>query len=584
LAGAAANLDRLRQAVFALTLVISAPASLGMIFGAQQAFIQPEKMPLLRVLLGCWLLVIPVLWVVSRRSKPVYAYLGQIAGAYVVLAVVFQCLNVSRFELLGMHFLYQSALMLEALVLLPFAACAWVEILSVAMMVAEALTNIPADPKGASAILALTMPLTALLALTLFASYLLDRYYRRLAEFQLELARQNARLEEEVARRSGIISTQQGHIFQLQKMEAIGRLAGGVAHDFNNLLTPILGCASALVQSSEPGGDVHEAAELIERAGWRAAQLTRQLLGFARRGKLQTVPVDLDKVVHEVGEVVARTNDKRIEQAFELGAPVLALGDPSQLHQVVLNLALNACDAMPQGGRLTFATRVEDLDAAAAAPLEGLGAGRYLVLSVGDTGTGIAPEVRSRIFEPFFTTKAAGQGTGMGLAMVYGIVKNHGGHVGLTTELGKGTTFQVRLPATVREEPQPDARAKTVAKGRGRILVVDDEPLVCASAARILRKLGYQVDMAADGLEAIGIYRQHRGEIDLVLLDFSMPKMTGRECFLALKEIDPKVRALLSSGFGLDGALQDVMAEGMAGFVQKPYAIQELSEAIQRVL
>jgi CheY-like chemotaxis protein len=290
-------------------------------------------------------------------------------------------------------------------------------------------------------------------------------------------------------------------------------------------------------------------------------------------------------IFNEVGDVLRATAGKHLDITYALAAsPATVLGDPSQLHQIILNLAINARDAIAESGGIGFATRLEELDASAAARFEGLKPGRYLVLTVSDTGSGIAAEVRGRIFEPFFTTKELGEGTGMGLAMVYGIVQNHGGHIELTTAVGRGTTFEVRLPATLEAARALEPAGVEAQRGSGRILVVDDEEVVRLTVAHLLKTLGYQVAMASDGDEAIRHFRTHHGQIDLVILDFALPRMNGRECFSALKQIDPQVKALLSSGYGLDGELQEALAEGMAGFVQKPYVISQVAEAIRRVL
>ena len=366
-----------------------------------------------------------------------------------------------------------------------------------------------------------------------------------------------------------------------QKMDAIGNLAGGVAHDFNNLLTGILGQAELLRFSSAPGDRVRESVEMIEKAARRAAQLTQQLLGFARRGKNQNIPVDVHAVAREVASLLRRTAGSNIAicEEFEASNPWI-LGDPEQLQQVVLNLAVNARDAMPRGGEMTFGTAsapFSDPSRADGAP--------HLEFFVRDTGCGIPEEAREQIFDPFFTTKEQGKGTGMGLPMVYGIVKNHGGFVRFDTEVGRGTTFRIFLPLTeVPAGAEPAADETPAVAGRGRVLVVDDEEVVREVAAQYLLVLGYDVLTARDGVEAVELYRRHGGAIDLVLIDMMMPRMDGRDCFRALKAMNPEVRAILSTGFGMNSAAQEVLDEGVAGFVQKPYGIQQLAEAVARVL
>ena len=378
----------------------------------------------------------------------------------------------------------------------------------------------------------------------------------------------------------------QAQLAQSQKMEAIGTLAGGVAHDFNNILTGILGHAQLLKLEGGQNERVLAAADTIEKASHRAAELTRKLLGFARRGKHQNVPVDLQGTIQEVIGLLGPTLDKNIAiQCRFCEEKSTSLGDPGQLQQVILNLAVNARDAMPHGGSLTFSTSMTELGEEEARKLGAPATGPYLVVSVSDTGTGIPEDVRARIFEPFFTTKERGKGTGMGLAMVYGIVKNHGGMIRVDSELGKGTTFGIYLPvaeaAAAADAPAPTERAVT---GAGRVLVVDDEEVVRDVATGYLRHLGYQVVTASDGQAAVEYYAVHHAEIDLVLIDMVMPRLGGRDCFRAMREIDPAVRAVLTTGYGFNVAAQEILDEGVLGFVQKPYELAQLSEVVASAL
>jgi len=375
---------------------------------------------------------------------------------------------------------------------------------------------------------------------------------------------------------------------QAQKLEAIGLLAGGVAHDFNNLLVGIVGYSDVLGRSSEPGTLAAEAAQVIGQASRRASELTRQLLAFARKGKQREEPVDLHALMTEVGALLARTIGKDIEVVCRPLAPrATVVGDPSQLHQVVLNLGVNARDAMPRGGTLTMETRLETLDEARAWPLA-LAPGRYVVLAVRDTGVGIPPEVRQRLFEPFFTTKAEDKGTGMGLAMVYGIVKSHGGAVQVESAEGRGSTFEVwfpeagerdHLPAPEVPSPTPGLMAAVQASG-ALVLVVDDEETVRRTAARMLRALGLRTAQAAGGPEALEWLRAHPGEASAVLLDFGMPGMDGLTCFRRLRELEPRLPVLVSSGYAEGGQIQVMLDEGGALPLPKPYTGDELARAV----
>ena len=390
---------------------------------------------------------------------------------------------------------------------------------------------------------------------------------------------------------------------EAQKMEAVGQLAGGIAHDFNNLLTGVL-CNAQLLKSA-PGAakDVYETADVIEKAARRAAELTAQLLGFARRGKRQDVPVDLGSTIRTVVRLMSGTLDPRTAVATALPREaVWAQGDPAQMEQVALNLAMNARDAMPGGGRLTLSAEPVDLDAAACAGRPKTKPGRYAVLSVSDTGRGVPEDIRDRIFEPFFTTKPKGKGTGMGLPMVYGIARNHGGWVEVESAVGHGSTFRVYLlsppsapaDARVAERDRRASRRRKAAgaKPPGRppvpqaacVLVVDDDEFVRHALTRMLTGMGYSVVTASSGREAIATYGLFGPSVDVVILDMVMPDLDGRECFRALRRLDPNIRAILCTGGPADGARRDILEEGMAGFIQKPYRPEQLSEAIAEAL
>jgi len=381
----------------------------------------------------------------------------------------------------------------------------------------------------------------------------------------------------------------EAQLLQAQKMEAIGSLAGGVAHDFNNLLTGILGYADLLKCKAEPGSEVFLAAGVIQEAADRASQLTTQLLGFARKGKNLTVPVDIHKTIDHVTSFLERTLDKRI-RIRKSSAPVSAsvVGDPVQLEQFLMNLAVNARDAMPEGGDLIFSTEIAVLDQAYCASRPGVSPGNYVRIEVSDTGVGIPKEHLGKIFDPFFTTKEQGKGTGLGLSMVFGIVKNHGGAIEVESEPGVGTLFRIYLPFAAREEERGEADftppADPAATGKGWILLIDDQDTVREVCSAMLSTLGYRVRTACDGREGVDCYRRFGEDIDLVIVDMIMPNLDGRECFRQIKEMNPEVRAILSSGFSLDGAVQEIMDEGILCFIQKPYRMEQLSQTVSRAL
>jgi CheY-like chemotaxis protein len=374
-----------------------------------------------------------------------------------------------------------------------------------------------------------------------------------------------------------------------QKMEAIGSLAGGIAHDFNNLLTGILGYANLLKVKATPGSEVLKAANVIQDAADRASQLTAQLLGFARKGKNLAVPVDINRIIEEVTGILERTMDPRI-RIVKRFAPinVMVIGDPTQMQQLLMNMAVNARDAMPEGGVLTFSTslaRVNDLNTGSSAAR--LAAGSYAKIELSDTGTGIPAENIEKIFDPFFTTKEQGKGTGLGLAMVFGIVKNHGGHVEVESTVGAGTLFRIFLPLAddlgKAEETIPAVSAGGET-GRGHVLLIDDQEVVREVCSAMLQALGYMVSTASDGREGVDHYRRCGRDIDLVIIDMIMPNMGGRDCLREIKALNPGVRAILSTGFSIDGAVQEIIDEGVSGFIQKPYRLEQLSHAVSMAM
>jgi len=372
---------------------------------------------------------------------------------------------------------------------------------------------------------------------------------------------------------------------QAQKLEAIGELASGVAHDFNNLLTAILGYTDLLRSAARPGDLAYEAAEVIQKAGERAQQLAARLLGFARRGKAQDAAVDLHALLREVCELLQRTLPKNISLLERYDAErAVTRGDPGQLHQVFLNLALNARDAMPEGGVLMVRTEVVSVETDSFRELGTARPGPHVKISVADTGIGIPPEHLPHLFKPFFTTKQSLGGTGMGLAMVYGIVKNHGGAVRVNSRPGQGSVFEVYLPV-VDEEPAvtPPARERA-GRGEGTILVVDDEPMVARATVRLLESLGYRAAYVDDPRQVVPMLQQDPELFDLIILDMQMPGMSGPECLAAIRQVRPDLPVLVTSGYAGEGAIARVQEAGAAGFVPKPYSLPQLAEAVRRAL
>jgi signal transduction histidine kinase len=395
------------------------------------------------------------------------------------------------------------------------------------------------------------------------------------AKVVLEIAeRERAEREREALREQ---------LHQARKLEAVGRLAGGIAHDFNNLLVAVMGNAELLLDEAPAGSSLREGLEAIVRAAQRAASLTTQLLEFARKEKPKSQEVRVDALIGELRNLLRRTLDPRIEILCEPSAgDLVVVGDSSQLHTALLNLATNARDAMPAGGALRLATR--QAPAPQPGELEGAGtAEAWIELEVGDTGCGMRAEVAERAFEPFFTTKPQGQGTGLGLATVFGIVRAHGGLVRLSSEPGQGTAVRMLLPARkARAEAAPPRHAGAGSRlaSPGLLLIVDDDEAARATAVAIVRRAGWEVLEARDGIEGLEVARSHVGRLRLVLADLRMPRLDGRAMLKALRPLAPALPALLVTGFAEPDELRELEDLATAGVISKPYSVETLLGAI----
>jgi two-component system, cell cycle sensor histidine kinase and response regulator CckA len=373
---------------------------------------------------------------------------------------------------------------------------------------------------------------------------------------------------------------------QAHKMEAIGRMAGGVAHDFNNLLTIVLGNLSLACSSFAVGDPNRNLVEFAETASWRAAELVKRLLGFSQQARLMLKPLSVNSLLRETVKLLQRIVDPRITLHCDLDPniwPVYA--DGAQLNDVFLNICLNARDAMPHGGRLSVQTRNITIDEDYVRSHVDAAPGEFVRLHFNDTGHGIPLEIQDRIFEPFFTTKEPGKGTGLGLAMVFGIVRQHRGWIECRSEVNEGTSFELYLPRCTKEIAKPtNSSGPAAPRGTGEtILLVDDDAMVRDFAERVLRGHGYRVMIAEDGKQAVEVFRRQQDQIDLVILDLTMPRLSGQDALHQLVQIKPGVRVILISGYFTEGALP-AGNDRVLGVVGKPYRIEELLTIVRSAL
>ncbi|MBU4260098.1 MAG: response regulator [Desulfobacteraceae bacterium] len=377
----------------------------------------------------------------------------------------------------------------------------------------------------------------------------------------------------------------ESQVQQARQMESIGTLAGGIAHDFNNLLMGIQGYTSLMLNDLDPGDDHYNKLKSIEKQVKSGAELSAQLLGFARGGKYDVKPTDINKLLKKSAEMFGRTKKEiTIREKYASDLWIVEV-DRGQIEQVLLNLFVNAWQAMPDAGDIYLETSNVVFSRSHAKPHE-VKSGEYVRISVTDTGIGMDEETASRVFDPFFTTKGVERGTGLGLASAYGIVKNHGGMINVYSELGYGSTFNIYLPAVdAKVEQILFYDEEEVKHGREEvILLVDDEKVILDVGEELLNALGYKVFLASGGNEAIEIYKENKDKINLVILDMVMPGMGGGETYKVLKSINPDIKAMLSSGYNISGEAAEIMKHGVNDFIQKPFTMTKLSHKIRNIL
>lgn len=377
-------------------------------------------------------------------------------------------------------------------------------------------------------------------------------------------------------------------LLQAQKMEAVGTLAGGIAHDFNNMLQAISGYVQLLLMKKEIKDTNRLYLNQIDKSSLKAAELTKQLLIFSRKVESKLRAVDLNQEIKGVHKLFQRTISKMIDIELHLAENLkLINADPVQLEQIVMNLGLNARDAMPDGGKLTFETKNVVLDQAYCRTHLDIVPGEYVELKISDTGHGMDKEILEHIFEPFYTTKETGKGTGLGLAIVYGLVESHGGHIMCYSEPGQGTIFNIHFPAIsmgeAGQEQEPEEEA-VIRGGHETVLIVDDEEAIRDQGREMLNKYGYTAITAESGEKAIEIYEKEKDRIDLVILDIGMPGMGGYKCLEQLVKIDPEIKVIIASGYATGDRMEELLKSGATDFIDKPYRLTDMLKKVREVL
>ena len=413
----------------------------------------------------------------------------------------------------------------------------------------------------------------------------------------LDVSISASRVDDHQGKRSGVLVTfrdiserksLEAQLLHAHKMEAIGTLAGGIAHDFNNILQAISGYSQILMMGKKTADPDYSKLEAIERSSHKASELTKQLLVFSRKAQSALRQMDLNHSIRMACRMLERTIPKMIRIELKLDKSLKYINaDAVQIEQIVMNLGINARDAIPEGGRLILETRNVYLDESYCMTHVGSVAGEYVQMRITDTGCGMDAWVLEHIFEPFFTTKETGKGTGLGLAMVYGIVKNHGGYIHCSSQPGEGTCFEIYFPtlqAVAAERTEKQTPDHHVAGGNEKILLVDDEITILEVVKDMLDRFGYATLTAKSGEEAIEIFESRKGPIDLVVLDLNMPGIGGHKCLEELLKLDTAVKVIIASGYSADKKVRETLRAGAAGFIHKPYKYEDMLQKVREVL
>jgi len=588
----ASNIEAFRGFFFRTLLAVSACAALVVALGDQSIYHIPAVLPGMRVILLAWVALHAILYFMSRKERAAgAAYLVYVYSAFVILTIVFQSIATTLFDKAAYQLPQNYSLLFVGLLLLPRGRYLVFSTVVCGTVLVWTLLNygILSPPVGEIAISALVIHTLGQWFLSIIASMLMDSYFRQMLDSRAQLAQHNERLAEEVAAKAEIIRQQQERLFQSQKMEAIGQLAGGIAHDFNNLLTIIQGNAELLVRGLPEDSSLNAYADEIIDAGRSSAELIQRLLAFSRRQVMELRVVNLNAVVEKSRQMLARIvgDDISLESSLDPSVGTVR-ADISQIEQVIINLVVNARDAMPNGGRISIITAPYVVKEGEPGPGMGLPQGRYAALSITDTGAGMAEDVIPRVFEPFFTTKESGKGTGLGLATVYGIVKQLGGEIELKSRLGQGSSFTIYLPVVSGASDAVPVKTPSLtaapAGGSETVLLVEDKEKVRKLVAEILRTGGYTVLDTGVPADAPDLLSEYMGHVHLLCTDVMMPGMSGVELAAKIREISPATRLLFMSGYADKALVQKEILDAGLPFIDKPFTPERFLGKVRQVL
>jgi CheY-like chemotaxis protein len=368
-------------------------------------------------------------------------------------------------------------------------------------------------------------------------------------------------------------------------MEAVGTLAGGIAHDFNNILSAVIGFTEMAMEDAPPDTALHHNMEQVLQAGLRAKHLVQQILAFSRQSEHEMKPVQLDRIIREACDLLRASLPTTIDIHTDIQTDAFTMGDPTQMHQVLMNLCTNAGHAMrDRGGKLSIMLREATVDEIQDTRLPGMNAEAYLQIVVQDTGHGIPPNIMDRIFDPFFTTKEHAEGTGMGLSVAHGIIKSHGGSIDVESQPGQGTIFRIYLPKILRLTKDDHRNAPPLPSGNERVLFVDDETMLVDMSRQILQRLGYQVTACTSSVEALQHFQNDPSAFDLIITDMTMPHMTGKELATEILKINPALPIILCTGFSETISEEIAKSIGIRAFILKPIVMSDLAETMRKVL